>query len=182
MSAGSTARRRSASLKARLAGRQRPTLVYPLLVDADAHVEAVTALDEAVRAWRQVALRDDNDSERLAAQSTVDAARAAVDACFEQIRLQAMPPAEYERLIAAHPPTDEQRGKGEIWNPDSFRAALLAACTAGDMTEQDWAEFLAERCSTAERQGLFVAALAVNEQERVAESLTVPKGWTPTRS
>lgn len=182
MSAGSNARRRSVSLKQRLAGRQRPTLVYPLLVDGDRHVEAVAALDEAVRAWRQVALRDVEDAERAAAQSTVDAARAEVDGCFEQIVLRAMPPADYERLIAAHPPTDEQRGKGEIWDPGSFRPALLAACAAGDMTEQDWAEFLAERCSAAERQGLYVAALAVNEQERVAESVSVPKGWTQIRS
>ena len=110
------------------------------------------------------------------------AARAEVDGCYEQIVLRAMPPADYERLIAAHPPTDEQRGKGEIWDPDSFRPALLAACADGDMTEQDWVAFLAEHVSAAERQGLYVAALAVNEQERVAESVSVPKGWTQIRS
>lgn len=175
------AARRSVSLRARLADRQRPTLVYPLLVDVERLPAATAALDEAVRQWRQVLLRD--DGEQLAeAQSTVEQARAEVDSCYEPITLRALPPAAYERLIAEHPPSDEQRAKGEIWDPTTFRPALLAACADGDMTVSDWTSFLDERCSAAERQGLYVAALTVNEQERVAEPATLPKGWTPIRS
>lgn len=173
--------RRSVSLRVRLADRQRPTLAYPLLVDHERLPAATAALDEAVRQWRQVLLRD--DGERLAAaQSTVEQAKAEVDGCYEPIVLRALPPAAYERLIAEHPPSDEQRATGEIWDPATFRAALLAACADGDMTVQDWADFLDDHCSAGERQGLYVAALAVNEQERVAEPAALPKGWTPTRS
>lgn len=178
----SRAVRRSVSLRARLADRRRPTLPYPLLVDVERLPAAAAALDEAVRQWRQILLRDDAGERLAAAQSTVEQAKAEVDGCYETVVLRALPPAAYERLIAEHPPSDEQRANGEIWDPGTFRAALLAACADGDMTAQDWADFLAERCSAAERQGLYVAALAVNEQERVAEPATLPKGWTPTRS
>lgn len=179
MSNSRTARKSAASLRARLAERARPHLVYPLPVDDLA--EAQQHLGAAQREWRQVVLRGDDPT---AAQAELDEAQAELDGCYAQIRLTALRPEDYEALIAAHPPTAEQatRKPPEIWNPDTFRPALLAACADGDMTADDWAEFLAERCSQGERQGLYVAALAVNEQERIAEPLVLPKGWTSNRS
>lgn len=185
MSTASTARRRSVSLRARLATRARPRIEYPLLVEQDGHAAATAALEEALQAWRQVVLRDDPDPQELAAvQAAVDAAQADLDGCYERIVLRALPPPEYEALIAAHPPTAEQRGEDppQIWNPTTFRPALLALCVESDMSAEDWADFLDQRCSAAERQGLYVAALAVNEQERIAEPLALPKGLTRMRS
>lgn len=171
--------RRSGSLRARLAERRRPHLPYPLLVDDP--TEAQQQLDAARQELRQVLIRGDDT---IAAQAAVAQAQADLDGCYAHITLTALRPADYEALIAAHPPTVVQAAETppQIWNPDSFRPALLAACADGDMTADDWTSFLAERCSQGERQGLYVAALIVNEQERIAEPLVLPKGWTTNRS
>lgn len=179
MSSASTSRRRSASLRKRLADRPRPHITYPLLVDVDELQAAQQRLEQARQEWRQLVLRGEDATQ---AQAAVDEAQAAVDGCYAQIVLRALPPEQYEELIAAHPPTEAQRAAGEIWNVDSFRPALLAGCADGDMTAEDWAAFLAERCSQGERQELWVAALAVNEQARVAEPMVLPKGLTTTRN
>lgn len=33
----------------------------------------------------------------------------------------------YDELMAAHPPTKEQKAEGQVWNPVTFPAALIAA-------------------------------------------------------
>jgi hypothetical protein len=165
------------SLRQRLATRERPSLPFRLLVDDPS--EAVAALEQAQAIRRQVVIRDEPDLLELEqADAAVQAAQEAVDGCYVTVVLRALRPADYEALQAAHPPTAEQAMKDppEIWNPDTFRPALLAACAAGDMTEADWANFLEEHTSQGERQGLYVAALAVNERVRAADPLVLPKG------
>jgi hypothetical protein len=126
-------------------------------------------------------------------------AEAAVDACYETLTLRALPPARWEELSAAHPPTAAQmdrckaereqaakRGEEPLdwpsYDDATFWPAALAECVDGDMTGDDWTAFLAEHVSRGEVRGLKLAVLQVNTAERVADPLVLPKGWTGTTS
>lgn len=190
---------RQVSQRERLLGRQRPTVRYPLLVDADGAEHAQQALLQAQARARQVRLSggDATDADRQ-----VDEAQQALAACYETIVLRALPlsgDVTVETLIAAHPPTAKQmeqakaerdlaRQRGEpipdwpSWNPDTYKPALLAATAEGDMSADDWREFLAGNVSEGEDRGLWRACLAVNSTERAADPLVLPKGWMTTTS
>lgn len=191
------------SQRERLLGRPRPSLPYRLLVDPEGLETANAELERARNQSRQTSRRSDStEAQRRKAEKAAEKAQQAVDGCYETVTLRALPTAgdvTTEKLIAAHPPTQEQmaRAKAEResaqqqgrdlpslpdWNDDTFPSALLAACAETEMTEDDWREFLAEHVSDGEARGLWMAALAVNERERVADPLVLPKGWTGMRS
>jgi hypothetical protein len=44
------------------------------------------------------------------------------------------------------------------------------------MDLEDWTDFLAGNVSKGEKQALFVACLAVNENARLPEAMLLPKG------
>lgn len=44
------------------------------------------------------------------------------------VKIQALGSKAYDRLIAAHPPTNKQRDRQEIYNIDTFAPALISAC------------------------------------------------------
>lgn len=168
----------------RLRARALPSIVYPCLIDDPGQAQA--ELDKALGLLRQVILKhgaDPDIEDYREHKAKVEAAQAALDDCYEHITLTALKPADYEALTAAHPPTAEQKATDDkAWvNGDTFRPALLAALADSDMTAADWAAFLAENVSSGERQGLYVAALGINERDRYADPL-VPKGSTLTSS
>lgn len=115
------------TLRERLQQKARPSRVFPLRVEDDS--EALEALAAAEQA---------GDEDR------VKVARAALDACYEWLQITALSPAEWEQLIKAHPPTEEQvKADGKAWcNDRTFMPALLSACIDGEETAEDWAEFL----------------------------------------
>ena len=187
--------------RGRLLGRPRPSIGYPLqVVDRETLAVAQSELGAAQADLRQVVLADKpkTSAARRKADQRVAAAQAALDLCYETITLVALPTAgevTAETLAAAHPPTDAQMAKvrqereqaarrGEppppwpVWNDDTFRPALLAACSSNGMSEQDWATFLAQHVSAGEATGLWLACLAINQRERVADPLVIPKGST----
>lgn len=45
----------------------------------------------------------------------------------EYLLLRALAPKAWELLVAAHPPTDEDRAAGRGWHVDTFRPELIAA-------------------------------------------------------
>lgn len=153
-------------LKARFAARQLPQVVYPLRMDfseeSDAAerelVEAEANLaDGRARGWTDLG----------ALQRGVDRARERRDGFYAFLTVRALPPVEFEELIAAHPPTDEQRKKHDriVWNPDTFVPALLAAAIESDMTAEDWAEVTSKGpIATGEVGALFNAAMQVNDR------------------
>lgn len=168
------------SLKSRLAERERPTAVYPLQI-ADP-TDATKALEAAQKSHRRSVLQNDPQTpEYKKTKRAVAAAEKKLRECFEEIRFRALPPAIYEALISAHPPTKEQLdaakpGEEPVWDVETFRPALISACVEGDMSESDWAEALTQRLSKGEVQALFVTALTVNEQVRGPGDV-IPKGY-----
>lgn len=44
------------------------------------------------------------------------------------IKLKAIGSQDYDDLLAANPPTNEQKREGNTYNPDTFAPALIAAC------------------------------------------------------
>lgn len=78
-----------------------------------------------------------------------------------EIKLSALPPDEWEELVALHPPTPENLALGHQWNTDTFRPALLAAAIGPE--SPDW-DLLAKegRITAGELAGLFDAAVMLN--------------------
>ncbi len=188
-----------ADQRARLLARPRPSIAYPLLVvDEQTLAAAKAEVGAAQSELRQIVLsgRPKTAAARRRTEKRLSDAQSTLDGCYELVVLTALPTSgevTAETLAAAHPPTDEQmarvrqqrqeavqRGEPQPpwpgWNEDTFRPALLTACSSNGMSEQDWAVFLAERVSAGEARGLWVACLAVNERERVADPLVIPKG------
>lgn len=146
------------SLRERLRAKSRPQATFRLRIDDDAEPQA--ELQKAVQALRIASLRGEPTDEP---QADVDAAQAAVDEHYEILTLTALAPEDMEALIALHPPTKEQRKDEASWNVDTFRPALLEACVEGDMTEDDWREFVTKgNASTGEITRLWEAVVVVN--------------------
>lgn len=130
-------------LKDRLATRRRPTASYALRIEDDNTARAELA-----------AARAAGD------ESRVVAAQGAVEACYEQVTLTALPPVELEALIAAHP---APAGMKKIFNPVTFIPALLAVSVDSDVTEADWAEYYVSGAMTnGEFSDLFEAVWRLN--------------------
>lgn len=143
-------------LKDRLSARRRPTATYSLRIDDDTTARAELG-----------AARAAGDETRIVA------AQQAIEACYEQVTLTALPPADLETLIAEHPAPEELRGKS-VFNPATFIPALLAACVDSDVTEADWAEYITAGAMTfGEVTDLYNTVWELNY--RVPDP-SVPKG------
>lgn len=75
----------------------------------------------------------DESSEQHAARlerlkADLEAAQDAVAEATVEILLRGLPRDVYEQLLADHPPTDEQKGRDEVYNVEAFAPALVAAC------------------------------------------------------
>jgi hypothetical protein len=158
------------SLRERLRDRQLPETTVWLRVDFGPESQAA---EEALASARQelnlARIRDGDDIE--ARQAAVDEAQARMDEFCEKLVLRALPPADVEALIAAHPVKDKD---GDDPWAESFKPALIAACVQGDETEDEWAQFLATgQVTTGEARSLFAAAMQVNDR---SSDLRVGKG------
>lgn len=167
------------SIRDRLKGRKRPSMQVPIAVD---DVEAATRESLlAEDAWRTCHLQPDGPERAKAikaARRELDAAIEKLNACYVKVTVRAMPPEEFEALVAAHPPRDAKDiGKDEdpdvAWNGKTLPRAAFLACVDGDMSRSEWEEFLDGQCSRAERDQLYTAALTVNMR---TPSESVPKG------
>lgn len=150
------------SLKDRLAARARPSVPYRLRVDDDTRAQAELA-----------AARATGDADRIAL------ARDAVRTCYEQVTIRALQPGpstppdpdvvDMETLLAAHPPTEEQRDKNRrvMFNPRTFPPAFLAVSVETDpvITAEEWAVFTTSGAmTTGEVQDLFNTAWNLNHR------------------
>jgi hypothetical protein len=122
-------------------------------------------------------LRHGEGSDEARAASALERdAEAALSACLEPLSVTALPGGDYEALVAAHPP---RKGDDGDWHPETFRPALMEACIEGDMTAEDWSQWLKE-APTGVSDALWLDVLAVNV--RPPELAVTPKGWPATRT
>jgi hypothetical protein len=142
----------------RLRARQLPTRSVRLPADPVAYAAAETAYTAA-----QVAAKGVRGQERLAQ------ARAELEAQHvEEFTVRALPPDDWEALRALHPPTEEQRAQGWLWDASTLRPELLAASIVPADGEQaftadEWREFARDGRVTAGEQDLLLAtAIALN--------------------
>jgi len=158
------------SQRERLLGRRLPTMRVKIRVDFSAEADELVALHEA-------ALRDLDECQARGADLGEAAARveetaAAVEPLYETLTVSPLAPLEYEALIQAHPPTEQQQGQGYIWNPEGFMPALMAACIGRDlppedrMTEKDWVSLLtsASAASAGELTALYGLCVRMNDR------------------
>lgn len=151
------------ALRASLAQRKPPTTEFSLRVYDDRRARAELA----------AALAEGNPQRMTEAQ-------AAVNACYERLIITAIPPVDWEGLVAGHPPTDQQRANGGWCNSDTFAPALLAVCVEGDETEADWADAITKGgMSQGEATALVQAVYDINL--RILDP-DLPKDSTPTRN
>lgn len=97
---------------------------------------------------------------------------------------------EWDALISAHPPTEEQQAKEkaddvpaeqrQLVNAKTFLPAALAVCALdSDLSEEDWiAELASDRWTSGERSALL---RAVNEATNAQPGPGVGKGSATTR-
>jgi hypothetical protein len=153
---------RKVGRRERFLARRRPTVDYQLAVvdDTDALAE-LAAAKEALDAAR---FRDDDGAGQAVAdaEKRVAKARRALEACYEPVTLTALPPVEFEALVAK-PEYAPREGQDEKWNADTFpRACFLACVDTSDLTTEEWAEFVDSSLSQGERESLFLTAVGLN--------------------
>ncbi|GIH76136.1 hypothetical protein [Planobispora longispora] len=144
-------------LRDRLQGRPRPTASCRIAV-VDTR-EAEQELTEAGAAL-QVLVFAGGGEELPAAKDRLSAARAALAACFETVVCAAMPPDEFEALVDAHKPRKDT--DDEAWNNETFPRACFLECAPGEMTRQEWEEFLRTQVNDGERTLLYQTAIRAN--------------------
>lgn len=155
------------SFRDQLRGRSLPTETVRLPEDPSAWTRAERALGTAQ--WALEEARASGGRDTAALRARVTEAQEALDAlpCME-ITLRTLPPPEWEALIELHPATEEQQGQGMMWNPTTFRPALLAACVVtpeGDdpMSAEDWEQVVkAGQLAAGEYNALCNAAVNLN--------------------
>lgn len=161
----STASRKKKPAAPLLSGKRRPTRHYEYaLGDVETAAEALRRA--ALTVTRAVLLHGEESAEVLEAAKAQEQAQAALDACKVRITFHNAKPARFLELIAAHPPTEDGKRRGEQWNPETFPPALIAECAVDDRTAGQWAaELDSGAWSLGERHELFETALAVNVGE-----------------
>jgi hypothetical protein len=165
--------KKKTSQRDRLMGRTRPSDTYHLPVGDDAEMRAAAdAVEAAQEALGTARMRfDDRAVEAVTeAEAALAQANEALAGLYEPIVIRAMKPEEFELLVAEHP---AREGKNEAWNKDTFPRQLFLSSVVGELSREDWEEFLTEQCSEGERNGLQLTAQVVNA--RIPDG-TIPKG------
>lgn len=166
------------TLRERLLARERPSHRVALQMQDPTAAIRETALAED--AWRTCHLMQDGPDREAAirkAKRELDKTAKAVNDCYEQVTVRALPPEDFERLVAAYPPREAKDLKAgeepdEAWNDKTFPRALFLACVDGELSREEWEKFIDGQCSQAERGQLFLAAQVVNVR---MPSVAIPK-------
>lgn len=159
------------TLRDRLRGRGRPSAAYLLPVGNIAAAAREVRLAE--QAWRVAQLRTgDGAAEAVAAaREALDQAEEVLQECYERVELTALAPADFEALVAEHEPREDS--DDEEWDSETFPLACFVACAPGDLSAQEWTDFLNSNVSVVERDELLQLAIAVNIRQ---VNPAVPKG------
>lgn len=163
------------SLREALRARTRPTATVRLPVDPAGYADALREVDAARLALASAV------GDRAAPQARMADAQQRLDAVeVLTVDMRALAAADWEALVEAHPPSDEQRSRGADVNMASFRPALLAASVVvadGDqgLTEVEWAELAGSgQVAAGELELLFGTAVTLNTR---SPQVSTGKGW-----
>jgi len=161
-----------AATRERLRNRKPATAVLRICDDE----ELKDARDEAVRNRRLAAAALDSlpsGDARAQAQGRLDRAeealqraQAAVDDATITLTFRGLPRPEFEDLIKAHPPTEQEAEEGGQWNVETFTPALVSAASADGMPIEDAVHYLTT-WSNGEANDLFNAAMSVQRTSRL---------------
>lgn len=161
--------------------RELPSESYKLAKkDTTLAQAAYSAATMALRRLESKGEKKSTAAYKRAAKS-VDETQQALDACYIELIVRALPADEYDALIDKHPPTEAQEAKAKekseeiVWNEDTFKPALLSASVDGDMSADDWSAAL-KKMTKAESRELWVMCLTLNEMSRQPDLDSVGKG------
>lgn len=155
------------TLRDDLLGRARAVASVFLPVDRSEYDRAAEAVEQAIRTLERAARVSPDVAAERAALAEAEAALAAVR--VREITVRAMRPPDWDDLIEAHPPTDEQRAEGWRWAGTFWPPALAASVVAPEgeepLTEEDW-EVLRTggQLASGELARLYTAIVTLNER------------------
>lgn len=123
-------------------------------------------------------------------QERVDALRSEVEAKTRTLTFESIGRREWRKLLAEHPPTEQQKRDGADHNPETFpQAAIAASCIEPGLTTEQ-AEWLAAELPLMKFEEVWATCLAVNikgadEKKAVASAslrLTEKRSRQPSSS
>ncbi len=140
---------------------------------ADAALLLAKARTAAIGELSEQGVREDQHTDWIDAHPKVVAASAQLgfaekrlDEATITLTLRALPRPVWEDLLTEHGPTEDQADKGMEYDPESFPAALISACSVDGMSPQEAQELL-DTWADAEAKSLFTAALLLNQRTRI---------------
>lgn len=156
-------------------GRRQPTTTVQLPVDPVSFAEAEDAVERATRALQDAQLRGAPDEDLAQLRSALEAAEGELAGQASIVfTVKPVTAVDWDDLVAAHPPTDDQRKQGWGWNTPNFRAALLSIALDPTLSEHQW-HAIAEsgQIGRGELDALFAAVVQLSSR---APHITVGKG------
>lgn len=171
-----TTRTAKAKGLARLKSRKLPVAVYHLrAVDPDEEMAARDGVTSAEERHTAALMRSDEGAEAAIAkaQAEVDQAKAALADCYQEVRIQAQEPEEFERLLGLPEHKPRKGTEDTLWNNDTFGKTMFLVGVQGELTAEEWETEVFPQLSQAEKAGLFIKALNINA--RWVDG-SVPKG------
>lgn len=155
------------SIREQFRGRSQPTETVRLPHDPTGYARCERAVADAAVRLEQARATGGVDTSRL--RSRLADAEEALNACTViEITIRALPAPEWEALVALHPASEEDAGKGLMWNATTLRPALLEACVVPDegeapLSASEWEQIVKDgEIGAGEYNSLCNAAVALN--------------------
>lgn len=162
------------ALEKRLNNIQKPVSVFRLCDDTDVRDRYLAAKRKSEQADTCLSgLSKDAEpevralAERQAAQAAADLkdAKKAYDAHTITLRFQGLERQELEKLLAKHPPTEQDEENGAEFHEPTFAPALIAAASLDGMPEAAAARYL-QIWTPLDARALWNAAWSVQHTQR----------------
>lgn len=161
------------TLEKRLASVKKPVRTFALCDDPDIRLQYQTAKRDAEQADATLAsltqdtepdVRTVAEQQAKTAKTALTAAKKAYDAHTVVLRFQALERQELEKLLAKHPPTEQDEEQGTEFS-EAFMPALIAAASLDGMPEEAAARFM-QTWTPSDARNLWQAAWSVQHTQR----------------
>lgn len=163
-----------AKLQQRLDKLDKPVGYLRLCDDTDVRdrYQAAKKAAEQAQAYLTTLSKDaDTDTKVLvqsqAQQATdeLEAAKAAYDAHTIVLRFTALERQQLEKMLAGHPPSEEDEANGFDFNEKTFSPALISAASLDGMPEEDAQRYL-DTWTPSDARALWQAAWSIQHTQR----------------